>query len=202
MYVGWPSSTVELHCRHDGLRAWIAELYGLDIGVGRVLDKLDALDLARNTVVIFSSDHGPGGVIPNANEPRDCNLFGSSGIFDGGKHNTFEGGIRVPLIVRWPGRVLAGVVNSRSTFSFTDYLPTLCVLAKVPPEEVPADVDGVDASAGWTVDVEQSAPLHRDQPLLWFNRQRSVITVVHHNFKYLHHETPSSQRLPDGTLAR
>ena len=173
-------------CRYDGLRAWIAELYGLDAEVGRVLDKLDALDLARNTVVIFSSDHGPGKVVPNADKPWDCNLFGSSGMFDGGKHNTYEGGIRVPLIVRWPGRVQAGVVNRRSTFSFTDYLPTLCALAKVPLEDVPADVDGVDASAVWTAAAEHATPLHREQPLLWFNKQRDVITVLHHNFKYLH----------------
>ena len=79
-----------------GLRNYIAEVYGFDQGVGQVLDKIDALQISDETVVIFSSDHGAAPVRDDLMEehPERCNMMGCSGPFSGGKHELKEGGIR------------------------------------------------------------------------------------------------------------
>jgi len=95
----------------------------LDAYVGEVLAKLDELGLSENTLVIFSSDNGPhkeGGADPD--------FFNSGSGFRGYKRDLYEGGIRVPFIVRWPGKVTAG---SQSDFNgaFWDIMPTLVDVA-------------------------------------------------------------------------
>lgn len=99
----------------------------LDAGVGKIRDKLRELKIAERTLIVFSSDNGPTGP-------------GSPGPYRGGKGTLFEGGIRVPFLVCWPGVVKAGVVTD--TFAHaTDLLPTICAAASV---EVPnnAKLDG------------------------------------------------------------
>ena len=101
----------------------------LDRDVGRVLDKLEELELDRNTIVFFTSDNGPhreGGANPD--------FFSSSGPFRGIKRDLYEGGIRVPMIVRWPGEIQAGRV-SEQVWAFWDFMPTAAELAnaKTPP---------------------------------------------------------------------
>ncbi len=106
----------------------------LDTDVGRILDKLKELKLDQSTIVFFSSDNGPhkeGGVNPK--------FFESSGPLRGTKRDLYEGGIRVPLIVRWPGKIKAGSTND-TVFAFWDFLPTAAELARSTP---PAGIDGV-----------------------------------------------------------
>ena len=106
----------------------------LDRDVGRLLDTLRRLHLEDRTIVFFSSDNGPhqeGGVDPG--------FFSSAGPLRGLKRDLFEGGIRVPLIVRWPGRIKAGQVND-DPWAFWDFLPTAADLAGAP---VPANLDGL-----------------------------------------------------------
>ncbi|HEY5911065.1 MAG TPA: arylsulfatase [Verrucomicrobiae bacterium] len=106
----------------------------LDADVGRLLDKLHELKLDEETVVFFSSDNGPhkeGGVNPG--------FFQSSGPFRGIKRDLYEGGIRVPLIVRWPGKVKPGTV-SNGVFAFWDFLPTA---ADIAGEKAPPGIDGI-----------------------------------------------------------
>jgi arylsulfatase A-like enzyme len=113
----------------------------LDRDVGRVLDKLDALGLAANTLVLFTSDNGPhreGGNNPDFND--------SNGPLRGIKRDLYEGGIRVPLIARWPGRIAAGAV-SRHVCAFWDYLPTFATLAGAKP---PDGLDGISFEAELT----------------------------------------------------
>lgn len=115
-------------------RARAAMITRLDRDVGRLVDRLDELGLGRDTVVFFSSDNGPhreGGSDP---EVQDAN-----GPLRGIKRDLYEGGIRVPMIVRWPGRVPAGRVSS-VPWAFWDVLPTAAELAGVP---APAGLDGV-----------------------------------------------------------
>ena len=148
---------------HDpevGLRRYLVEIYSLDLEVGQLVAKIAQLGLEENTIVIFSSDHGPANIVQNpeddaARRAARCNMMGSSGPFRGGKSSLSEGGLRVPLVVKWPGRVRAGHVNRDTTFAFVDFLPTLAALADVPADEVPSDIDGVDMSAVWlgTADV-------------------------------------------------
>ena len=105
----------------------------LDSDVGRILDQLEQLKLATNTVVFFSSDNGP-----HAEGGNDPAFFASAGPFRGGKRSLHEGGLRVPLLVRWPGRIQAGVTNDHPC-ALWDFLPTAAELAG---RTAPKDIDG------------------------------------------------------------
>jgi len=97
----------------------------LDAYVGEVLDLLRRKGLDENTIVFFTSDNGPheeGGADPT--------FFGRDGRLRGIKRSCHEGGIRVPFIVRWPGKVRAGAVNDHQ-LSFYDILPTFMELAGI-----------------------------------------------------------------------
>ncbi len=124
-------------------------LYGdtveeLDYHTGRLLDAIDELGLRDNTLVIFTTDNGPWNNFQEAlRKKHDGQIaWGSSGPLREGKGSTYEGGLRVPCIVRWPGHVPAGR-TSDATFATIDFLPTFGRLAGYQP---PADriIDGVD----------------------------------------------------------
>jgi arylsulfatase len=116
--------------------AYAAMVTRLDRSVGRILDRLKALDLERDTVVFFSSDNGP---VHGHVGGSDSEFFASAGGLRGLKGQLFEGGIRVPFLARWPGHIRAGAVSDLPG-AFYDVLPTLCEIAGAP---VPADCDGV-----------------------------------------------------------
>jgi arylsulfatase A-like enzyme len=106
----------------------------LDSDVGALLAKLDALGLSRDTLVLFTSDNGP-----HREGGNDPEFHDSNGPLRGIKRDLYEGGIRVPLIARWPGRIAPGTV-SRDVVAFWDYLPTLAELAGAP---APREIDGL-----------------------------------------------------------
>ena len=106
----------------------------MDADVGRLMDKLKDLKIDDNTVVFFSSDNGPhkeGGVDPK--------FFQSAGPLRGIKRDLYEGGIRMPLIVRWPGKIKSGTVSDRVS-AFWDFLPTAAEMARL---KVPENLDGL-----------------------------------------------------------
>jgi arylsulfatase A-like enzyme len=106
----------------------------MDQDVGKLMDKLKELHMEENTVVFFSSDNGPhkeGGVDPA--------FFRSSGPFRGFKRDLYEGGIRVPLIVRWPARIKQGQVCDVPA-AFWDFLPTTAEIANT---KSPENIDGI-----------------------------------------------------------
>jgi arylsulfatase A len=107
----------------------------LDRGVGRIMDLLRELRLDENTLVIFTSDNG---ATATGGGGADTSFFESNGALRGQKATLYEGGIRVPLIARWPGTVAAGTVNSL-VCAFWDFLPTFADLLGNRP---PADTDG------------------------------------------------------------
>ncbi|MCA9269596.1 MAG: arylsulfatase, partial [Planctomycetales bacterium] len=125
------------YLQHPRPRAGYAAMIShMDRGVGQILALLDELKLADDTIVLFSSDNGPtydrlGG--------SDSEYFHSAGPFRGLKGSIYEGGIRVPLIVRWPGKIKPGRTSERMG-AFWDLLPTLCELTGTP---APNDIDGV-----------------------------------------------------------
>ena len=97
----------------------------LDAYVGEILAKLKEKGMDENTIVIFSSDNGPheeGGADPT--------FFNRDGLLKGTKRSCFEGGIRIPFIVRWPGKIQAGSVNDHQ-LAFYDVMPTFCDLIGV-----------------------------------------------------------------------
>jgi len=158
---------------HDGAMAiYYATITSLDAQIGRLLKCLDQLDLAGNTIVIFSSDNGPEDIhIRNASHSG----VGSTGMFRGRKRSLYEGGIRVPLILRWPERIAAGRVDDQSVLTAVDLLPTLCNLAKV---EVPDRYrgDGEDVSDIWL-----GQPRGRNRPIYWEWRFRVWGHPLHHS---------------------
>jgi len=198
------------------MRAYLAELKSLDENAGRLLKRLDELGLRENTIVVFSSDQGPahirdaGDGEPKAKaeakkerkrgkknkseadaapDPADnirLNAMGFAGPFRGGKHNQYEGGIRIPFIVRWPGHVPAGRVDGRSVISGADWLPTLCALTGTKINAT--DFDGEDASAAWLGKGEHV----RSKPLLWKTSAPQSAGAIREGQWKLHH--PNSKR--------
>jgi N-acetylgalactosamine-6-sulfatase len=145
----------------ESMRQYLGDVYSIDLNIDRVLAAIDELGLRDDTIFIFSSDHGPAPVLLASKEPREFskNMLGYAGDFRGGKHTQFEGGTRVPLIIRWPGHVKAGRVDTDNVTSFVDWMPTLCATAGV--EEVPEQLDGEDVSDIWFgADRERSKPLY------------------------------------------
>lgn len=112
----------------------------LDAYVGQVLDKLEELGLSRNTIVIFSSDNGP-----HTEGGADPAFFNSSGGFRGVKRDLYEGGIRVPFIVKWPGKVKAGSRTAQPA-AFWDLMPTFLEIAGAPPAKA---TDGISILPTW-----------------------------------------------------
>lgn len=154
----------------DSMRRYLAEVEALDADIGRLLKKLDELGLSRNTIVAFSSDQGADMTKAGLGGLR-FNQMGFNGEFRGGKHTFYEGGQRVSFIIRWPGHVPAGVVNSESVISGVDWLPTLCTIAGA--KFTPSDFDGEDVSDVWL-----GKHRERTKPLYWkTNNERSEMVV-------------------------
>jgi arylsulfatase A len=133
----------------------------LDAGFGILMDELDNMGLRENTLVIFTSDNGPeypGG--STGLDPLRTRSAGTPGRLRGMKRHLYEGGIRVPGIMRWPGGIEAGSVSAEP-ISSVDFLPTLCSLADAP---LPTDrtLDGVDISPAF-----MGKSLKRTRPLCW-----------------------------------
>ncbi|MHC5002813.1 MAG: sulfatase-like hydrolase/transferase, partial [Planctomycetota bacterium] len=120
---------------HPEPRAGYAAMVSrMDRDVGRMLALLDELGLAEDTIVLFTSDNGP-----TFNGGTDSAFFRSAGPLRGLKTMLYEGGIRVPLVVRWPGRIEPGTVSDH-VGAFWDILPTL---AEITGFVAPSDVDGL-----------------------------------------------------------
>ncbi|HEX2489329.1 MAG TPA: arylsulfatase [Blastocatellia bacterium] len=118
----------------DQEKAKAAMITRLDRDIGRLMALLKKLGIDDNTLVFFTSDNGPhreGGADPD--------FFDSNGPLRGIKRDLYEGGIRVPMIARWPKRIKAGA-KSDQVWAHWDLLPTLAEVAGVKP---PADIDGV-----------------------------------------------------------
>jgi N-acetylgalactosamine-6-sulfatase len=155
-------------------QVYAAVLREADLNVGRILDALKQAGMDGNTIVIFSSDNGPAGqpVTPgdraarptDGDQKKGYDVFysvGSAGGLRGRKGQLFEGGIRVPFLVRWPARIPAGLKDDRTVLSAVDLLPTLCAAAgtSVPPE---AEVDGENLLPALL-----GKPAVRTKPLFW-----------------------------------
>lgn len=114
--------------------AYAAMVTRMDRSVGRIVEKLKALGLEKDTLVLFTSDNGPTHNAGGA----DSDFFNSAGKLRGLKGSLYEGGIRVPLVAYWPGTIKPGTVDQR--FYFPDFLPTLCEFAGA---KVPDKLDGI-----------------------------------------------------------
>jgi N-acetylgalactosamine-6-sulfatase len=144
-----------------------------DNAVGAILDALKETGVERNTLVMFSSDNGPEWTAARrpAAKARDAHAgiagydtwcsVGETGGLRGRKRSLFEGGVRVPFIVRWPGRAPAGLKNDATVFAAVDLLPTLCAAAGV---ALPADYRGDGENL---IEALHGKPVPRTRPLFW-----------------------------------
>lgn len=129
---------------------YLAMLAIMDEGVGAILDTLDRLDLSDNTLVIFLSDNG-GARGTTAN----------NGALRNFKHSVYEGGLRVPFLLRWPGRIPAGTVSDEPVISIDVFSTVLAAAGIEPPDELLLDSrDMLPALAG-----QLDRPLH--EALYW-----------------------------------
>ncbi len=132
---GYGSQYTEGYCGQSHPNATYAGMVSrMDRGIGEVLDLLDELKLKENTLVLFSSDNGPS---PEGGQSLE--FFRSTGPLSGHKRSMREGGIRVPMIARWPGKIKPGRVSDHPS-AFWDFLPTACEVVGVEP---PEDIDGI-----------------------------------------------------------
>ncbi len=139
-----------------------AEYFGnvtqMDHEVGRLLKRLDELNLTKHSLVLFTSDNGPE--ILNRYGPKSSRSYGSAAPLRGMKLQLYEGGIRVPGIVRWPEAITAGS-KCEQPLSSLDLLTTCCKLAGIADENIPRN-DGTDMLPALTGET-----LSRAQPLYW-----------------------------------
>lgn len=138
-----------------------------DNQVGQILDALKEMGLEENTIVIFSSDNGPEATAKSRDAEKYAKGYGlyysvgETGGLRGRKRSLFEGGVRVPFVVRWPGHAPAGLKNETTVLTAVDMLPTLCAAA------------GVALPAGYRGDGENllaafnGERVKRTRPIFW-----------------------------------
>ena len=160
--------------------AYAAMISDLDDHVGRVMQALDSAGLTERTLVVFTSDNGT--THPAGKNPRfgtggvDSDFFNSTAGLRGYKGSVYEGGLRVPLIVRLPGRVPAGAVNDRQSY-FADWFPTLCDAARLKTPR------GLDGQSLWPQLMGRKNP-GQHRPMVWvFPEYGGQVAVRMNDFK-------------------
>ncbi len=173
--------TVEQMARHEkwnrapgvthygATQIYYAALDAMDKQIGEFLQRLDAFGIMENTVVIFSSDNGP----------EDIHIFnaahsgvGCTGPFRGRKRSLYEGGVRMPFIVRWPQKIPAGRVDDTSVLGGVDFYPTICSLAGIDVDT--SKIDGEDMSECFLGKSQK-----RSKSLMWEWRGKVFGHVMH-----------------------
>jgi arylsulfatase A-like enzyme len=139
-------------------KIYAAMVYRLDSCVGRVRQALDRLNLADHTVLFFVSDNGPRSEAQD-DQTRVVKFFDSNGPLTGYKRDMYEGGIRVPGMVTWPGKISAGQTSDAAWY-FADFLPTAAALAGA---EAPVNIDGMNLLP-YLADTDLDSP---DRFLYW-----------------------------------
>lgn len=116
----------------------------MDRDIGRIVEQLKKLGIDDDTIIMFSSDNGP-----HREGQNDPDFFDSNGAYRGIKRDLYEGGIRVPFVVRWPGKIEAGQVSHHIS-AFWDLLPTACELAGLETSEQPDGISFLPTLLGKT----------------------------------------------------
>lgn len=135
--LGWPERKMNTkgHYKNDseGNTTYAGMVSRMDRDLGVLFEKLQEFGIDDNTIVFFTSDNGP------EYESKD-RFFNSNGDLRGGKRDLYEGGIRVPLIVRYPGKIKPGSISEHPS-AFWDFLPTACDIAGIKPSN--EDINGI-----------------------------------------------------------
>jgi len=168
----------------DAMRAYCADVTAMDNALGRLLDYLKESGLDQDTLIVFSSDNGPGPLTKQVTsksivkrykkKPTLLNSVGSAKNYRDRKSSFHEGGIRVPFIASWPGHIPAGIVDETSIIQGVDWLPTIAAIsgAKLPK----GTYDGVDVTSAF-----YGKGVTRTEPVFWSERKSAAI--LKDNFK-------------------
>ncbi len=172
--------------------AYAAMISDLDEHVGTIVKRLERHGLTDNTLVIFTSDNGP------THPSRDkrwhvggaaCTFFNSNGGLRGFKGSCYEGGLRVPCVVKWPGNVTANTKSAVPSY-FADWFPTLCAIA------------GADLPTGQQLDGINLIPalkgeaLERQVPMMWeFCEYGGIVAIRHGKWKTLRRQLKKQKQL-------
>ena len=153
-----PPELIEEYKEYGKDAEYLANVANMDMAIGKLLQFLDDKSLAENSFILFASDNGPY---------RQA----SSGIFRGKKSFLYEGGIRVPGIIKWPGKIKGGL-ESGTPVSFVDILPTV---AEIAGAKLPGDrtIDGTNILP---ILLEKS--FDRERPLYWYFYKRYPIAAL------------------------
>lgn len=167
-------------------------LYGdvmmeLDWSVGQVMQTLEEEGLTENTIFIFTTDNGPW--------LNYGNHAGSSGGLREGKTTSWEGGQRVPMIIRWPGKIPAGRVSNKLSCNI-DIFPTIAEIVNAPLPQHP--IDGVSMQAVWRGDQEQTPR----KELYYYFRKNHLNAVRKDQWKLVFPHTYGSYNAPPGNDGR
>ncbi|QDU09301.1 sulfatase [Gimesia aquarii] len=136
---------------------YFANVANMDAAVGKLMKTLDELKLAENTLVFFTSDNGPETL--NRYGKGSRRSWGTPGVLRGMKLHIYEGGIRVPGIIRWPGRIEAGQ-ESNVPVSSVDMLPTFCEMVNISlPKNRELDGTSLLPLFAGNNDLQRSTPL-------------------------------------------
>lgn len=158
-------------------RRYAAMVNMVDRQVGEVVELLKELGLDRKTIIFFSGDNGGADYFPDKEHPRGfhgANVNPTTGVaFRGKKGNLYEGGLRVPMIVRWPGKIEAGRVSDLLCY-FPDALPTLAELAGTAP---PADTDGISLVPELLGEAQAGRKQPQHEYLYWELNQQTALRM-------------------------
>lgn len=156
-------------------QVYAAVVDGADQRIGKILDVLDELNLAKNTLIVFSSDNGPeitGSKKRYYNDDPAGKIKGMKGLgtyfsvgktagLRGQKRDSYEGGLRVPFLVRWPGTVPVGRADTQSIVTAVDLLPTFADIAGATlPKNYQSDGQSILA-------LLKGGTIEREKPLFW-----------------------------------
>jgi len=173
----WPetyTADTSAHIRQtQPVRNFGAELRMIDNSVGAIIAKLEdpngdgnnADSITNNTLIIFTSDNGGQLQAVWGNAPSI--YFDANGILRGGKEDSYEGGLRVPMVAKWPGKIAPGSTSNLPTY-FADYLPTICEIVSIKPPKYTDGLSIVPTLKGNTA----SQKIH---PYLFWSHQRGTL---------------------------
>ncbi|MDP6963909.1 MAG: sulfatase-like hydrolase/transferase, partial [Planctomycetota bacterium] len=151
--------------------AYAAMITRMDRDIGAILNKLEEIGIADNTLVVFTSDNGPSWI-----GGCDLDFFQSQGGLRGRKAQVYEGGLRVPTIVRWPQHVEPGTTNDFPS-AFWDWLPTFCEMAGIDHVH---DCDGLSL-----VPILEGEDTGTRPTPLYFEHARRAQAIIDGDFKLL-----------------
>lgn len=150
---------------HSMETVYYSSLSNIDRHVGRLLNALDDRGLSENTIVIFTSDNGPS---PGWSKATGHAGAGLAGPFRGVKGSLYEGGLRVPLIVKWPKKVAPNQIDETSLITAVDLFPSLAAIAGVKLGHTSETLNGENLSTALL-----TAPKLRSKPVFWEYRAGS-----------------------------